>query len=125
VPESSILFVLAINEPGQRSTLAARLSLAGADVVTAKDAHDPSLLRGVHGPAVLIIDEGMMGGRSAEWIESLLEEPCWRYLVVLCEKSPATAVPAGNPRLLYFQRAAAPAALAERLPVWFPELAGS
>jgi hypothetical protein len=122
--QSNILFVLAINDAGQRSTLAARLSLAGGDVVTAKDAHDPALPRNVHGPAVLILEEAMMGDRSADWLESLLEEANWRYLVVLTDTVPAST-PGGDPRLLYLARPAAPAALAELVPNWFPELASS
>ncbi len=122
--ESNILFVLAIRDPGQRGMLAARLSLARADVVTARDAHDPALLRNVRGPAVLILEEATMGERSAEWLDSLLEEPRWRYLVVLTETIPP-APPDGDPRLLYLQRSGAPAALAELVPRWFRELAGS
>ena len=112
-----IVLVLAVSEPGLRSTLSARLSLAGADVITAKNVHDPALRSGLHGRAVLILDEDMVDGRSDEWLDTLLDEPCWHCLVVLtATPPPETAEP--NPRLLYLQLAGAPAAIAALVPQW-------
>ena len=115
-----MVLVLAVSEPGLRSTLSARLSLVGADVITAQNVLDPALCRGLHARAVLIIDEEMVETRSDEWIEMLLDEPCWHCIVVLCDGPPSAA--AANPRLIYIERANAPAAIAARLPNWVAEL---
>lgn len=115
-----MVLVLAVHEPGLRSTLAARLSLAGADVITAKNIHDPAIRRGLHSAAVLVLDDHMLGDRSDEWIAALLEEPCWHCLVVLAAAAPPPAV-AHDPRLLHLELASAPAAIAALIPQWLAE----
>jgi hypothetical protein len=111
----NVLLVLIIREAGLRSMLAARLSLVGADLVTAMDIHDPAVQRNVRGPAVLVLDEDAVAGRSAEWLDAVVAEPQWDHVVVLTGRSPAGA--AGD-RLVFLERATAPATLAALVAQW-------
>lgn len=121
MPGKEILLVLAVRELGLRSTLAARLSLVGADLITAADLHDPALERNVRHPAALILDEDAIAGRSDEWLDAVLEESRWRQVVVLTS-SPCDA--RADPRLLYLERQSAPERIADLIPQWRAEQHG-
>lgn len=114
MPATDVLLVLIFAEAGLRSTLTARLSLLGVDLVTAHGLHDPALARSLRKPAVLVVDDASVCGRSEEWIDSLLGDPLWRDVVVLGEVPPA----ARDPRLLQVDRNNAVDAIAALLPRW-------
>ncbi len=100
-----------------RSTLAARLSYAGADVVTAQGLHDPALTRGVRRRTVLVLDEDAIANRSDEWLCALVGDPHWHQVVILTS-APPPAPESGGERLRYVDRAEASAELTALLPEW-------
>jgi hypothetical protein len=120
VAGKAVLLVLAVSEPGLRSALAAQLSLAAIDLVTAHEVDGPVLRRSVRRPAVLVIDEQTVLSRPAEWLEALLIEPYWRQILVLCEKV-AGAAGARDSRLQYLAQDRAREAIAELIPQWLTE----
>jgi hypothetical protein len=115
----AVLLVLAVSEPALRSALAAQLTLAGIDLVTAHEVDGPVLRRSVRRPAVLVLDEHTVMSRSPEWLDALIAEPYWRQIVVLCDwlenDSPR------DMRLVYLDRSRAREAIAELLPKWIAE----
>jgi|EndMetStandDraft_4_1072995.scaffolds.fasta_scaffold396589_1 hypothetical protein len=115
----AVLIVLAVREPAMRSALAAQLTLAGVDLVTAHEVDGPVLRRSVRRPAVLILDEHTVVSRPPEWLDALVAEPYWRQIVVLCDiletHGPRDA------RLVHLDRHHAREAIAELLPTWVAE----
>lgn len=121
MPTTNVLLVLIIREAGLRSILTARLSLVGADLITANDVHDPALSRSMRQPGVLILDETAVAGRSGEWLDTVLADPQWRRIVLLCETPPPPDVSEADARLLRLERASATSAIAELIPRWQAE----
>lgn len=115
----NLLLVLIVRDAGLRSTLAARLSLTGADLVTAEDFHDPVIGRSVRRPATLVVDRATMERQVEGWVDGLLGQPLWRRVVVLTDRRDH-AEPA-NDRLVLIDRAGAAAGLIELLPRWAAE----
>jgi hypothetical protein len=110
----TLLLVLIVQEAGLRSALAASLSLAGADVLTADDFADPRLARHRRRPLVLITDEAAVEGFQGGSKE-LARDPRWLKLVLL---SPGAAGPNGDPKLLRLDRASAARTISRLLPEW-------
>jgi hypothetical protein len=106
--------VLIVREAGLRSTLAARLSMAEADVLTADDFDDPRLARHKKRPLVLIADEAAVDGHPGG-CDRLLADPRWLRLVVL---SPGPCADSDDPRLIRIERAHAANAIAGLVPRW-------
>ncbi|MES2988810.1 MAG: hypothetical protein V4808_12965 [Pseudomonadota bacterium] len=100
-----------------RSTLVARLSMAGADVLTADDFNDPRLARHKKRPLVLIADEAAVDAYDGG-CDGLVADPRWRRLVVL---SPGACAVSDDPRLIRIARAQAAKAIAQLLPEWQAE----
>lgn len=121
VSGSDFLLVLAAHEVGFRSTLAARLTMAGANLLTTNDVEDPGLARSVHGPAVLIVEEKLVSDRSREWLQALLAVPQWLRVVVLGDGHAEGA----EDRLIYIKPDVAVQALCALLPQWQAEAAGA
>lgn len=117
---SEILLVLAARETGFRSSLAARLTMAGANLLTTHDVEDPGLARSVHGPAVLMVEEALVADRSPEWLQALLAVPQWLRVVVLGDGHDERA----EDRLIYIKSDAAVKTIAALLPQWQAEAAG-
>lgn len=118
----SALIVLALREAGLRSMLSAQLTSIGVDLITANDPHDPALGRSMRRPAAaLILDDAMVGARSAEWLTSLLDDPNWRTVVVLAAEPGAATAEPGDPRLIRLARANAVTALATLAAQWIAE----
>jgi hypothetical protein len=117
----SVLLVLIIREAGLRSTLSARLSLVGADLITARSLDDPVLRRSVQRPAILIIEEETIAGFDMIDLVTLLDSPHWRQVVALCDALPGPVAPNSDPRLLRLERKSAPSAIAELVPRWQSE----
>ncbi|WHU04728.1 hypothetical protein [Sphingomonas sp. NIBR02145] len=78
----SPLLVLVVREAGLRSTLIARLSMAGADLVTIDNIDDPRIQRWLAKGPVLILDQAALqareGGEAA-----LRADPRWRAIAVI------------------------------------------
>lgn len=111
-----MLLVLAVQEAGLRSTLAAQLAMAGASLITAKDVDDPAITRGVRRPAVLVLDTLTVSTKSAEWLAEALEDVRWHQVVVLTD-----APLASNSKLVHCEPAHAVRVLTEKLPLWREE----
>lgn len=80
----AILVVVVVRDAGLRSALAAHLSLAGLDLLTAS-----SIGYGLLGstmirePSVLVIDEALIPCDAETWIEKQRSVGNWRHLVVV------------------------------------------
>ncbi|RYD62669.1 MAG: hypothetical protein EOP58_12800 [Sphingomonadales bacterium] len=96
-----------------RSTLAARLSMAGADVLTADDFGDPRLARHKKRPLVLIADDVAIESHEGG-CDGLLADPRWLCLVVM----PGACTDREDPRLIRVERATAAKTIAQLLPEW-------
>lgn len=117
---SEVLLVLAASEIGFRSSLAARLTMAGANLLTTNDVEDAGLARSVHGPAVLIVEQSLVADRSTEWLQALLAVPQWLRVVVLGEGRADDA----DERLIYIKSDAAVKTITALIPEWQAEAAG-
>ncbi|MBX3564072.1 MAG: hypothetical protein KF730_05780 [Sphingomonas sp.] len=106
--------MLILREAGLRSTLVARVSMAGADVLTADDFNDPRLARHKKRPLVLIADEAAIDAHAGGY-EGLLADPRWRRVVVV---SPGMCPESDDPRLIRIERAHAARKIAHLLPEW-------
>lgn len=122
MPDTQVLLVLAVQEAGLRSALAAQLALSGASLVTTSDVDSPALLRGVRRPAVLVLDEAMAGERPGGWLEAELEDGRWLQIVLLAAALEAESA-AAHPKLLRAEARHAVRTLAERIPHWSEECA--
>jgi hypothetical protein len=91
------LLVLVAREAGLRSTLIARLSMAGADLVTIDNLDDPRVERWLAKSPVLIIDEAALatrpGGEAA-----LRADPRWCAIAVVGGAATDAAHPPRIPR---------------------------
>jgi len=117
VPSRLMHIVLVVQDASLRSALIARLSIAGASLVTARDLNDPALRRGSARPAVLIVDEATI----AEQLDAMLGEPRWHRVVVLTASTPSERASDADPRLIHVQRDATAARIAECVPGWRPD----
>lgn len=109
------LLVLIVREAGLRSTLIARLSMAGADLVTLDNIDDPSVERWLAKAPVLIIDEVVLAGREGGEA-ALRADPRWRGIAVIGGAAADAAMPAR------IAREDAAAAIEAMLPGWgYPE----
>lgn len=122
MPNKQVLLVLAVQEAGLRSALAAQLALSGASLVTTGDVDNPALLRGVRRPAVLVLDAGMAGERPAGWMEGALEDVRWLQIVLLSADAVEETAEA-HPKLLRAEPRLAARALADNVPRWREECA--
>lgn len=87
------LLVLVVREAGLRSTLIARLSMAGADLVTIDNIDDPRIQRWLGKSPVLILDEAVLAGREGG--EAVLRaDPRWRAIAVIGGEAEDAAHPA-------------------------------
>ncbi len=106
------LLVLIIEDVGLRSSLIARLSLAGESLVTLDgDPADPLLRRIAPSPAILIIDAETVGQR----LEALSEGERWQGIIVL---APEAAELAGTDQVRIVDRRLALAGITETLDGW-------
>lgn len=121
MPDTHVLLVLAIQEAGLRSALAAQLALSGASLVTTGDVDDPALLRGVRRPAVLVLDGGMAAERPAGWLDAALDDVRWLQIVLL--SAGVEDPPGAHPKLLHAETRLAARALADNVPRWREECA--
>jgi len=125
VSTSDFLLVLAAREIGFRSSLAARLTMAGANLLTTNDVEDPGLARSVHGPAVLIVEQALVADRSSEWLQALLAVPQWLRVVVLGEAATENGrAERADDRLIYIKSDAAVKTISALIPQWQAEAAG-
>jgi hypothetical protein len=122
VPETQVLLVLAVQEAGLRSALAAQLALSGASLVTTSDVDNPALLRGVRRPAVLVLDAGMAAERPLGWLEGALDDVRWLQIVLLSAAAVEDRANA-HPKLLRAEIRSAARALADNVPRWREECA--
>lgn len=119
---SEVLLVLAAREMGFRSALAARLTMAGANLLTTNDVEDPGLARSVHGPAVLIVEQALVTDRSSEWLQALLAVPQWLRVVVLGDAVMDNGRAEGaDDRLIYIKSDVAVKTIAALIPEWQAE----
>lgn len=119
---SEVLLVLAAREMGFRSALAARLTMAGANLLTTNDVEDPGLARSVHGPAVLIVEQALVTDRSSEWLQALLAVPQWLRVVVLGDAVLENGRAEGaDDRLIYIKSDLAVKTIAALIPEWQAE----
>lgn len=109
------LLVLVIRGTGLRTTLTARLSMAGADLVTTDNLDDPRIARWLRDSPVLIIEDVALA--SYEGGEATLRgDPRWRAVAVIGDGG---AGEEDSPRIA---RADAAAAIEAMLPGWgYPE----
>jgi hypothetical protein len=114
VISETLLLVLIVRETGLRSTLVAKLSMAGADVLTTGDFDDPRLMRHALRRLVLIADEAAVDGYDGG-CDRLLAEGCWFRLVML---SPGAGAVSGDLRLIRLERTIAAATIVSLLPGW-------
>jgi hypothetical protein len=122
VSASEVLLVLAAREMGFRSALAARLTMAGANLLTTNDVEDPGLARSVHGPAVLIVEQALVTDRSSEWLQALLAVPQWLRVVVLGDAVMDNGRAEGaDDRLIYIKSDVAVKTIAALIPEWQAE----
>jgi hypothetical protein len=108
-----VLLVLAVQEAGLRSALAAQLAMAGASLITANDVDDPALTRGVRRPAVLVIDTMTVSKRDGDWLAATLEDLRWHQVVVLTDQPPLA-----HPKLVHCAPMQAVRVLTEKMPQW-------
>lgn len=94
-----VLAVLAIEEAALRSMLAARLSFAGADVLTVPQPR-VDFRRHVNRPAVLIIDAPAIAGDAVARLATLADHPHWLQVIVV--GSPPVAAAA---HIAFYERA--------------------
>ncbi|MCW3847436.1 hypothetical protein OF829_09290 [Sphingomonas sp. LB-2] len=100
--------------------MAARLTMAGANLLTTNDVEDPGLARSVHGPAVLIVDEALLADRSPEWLQALLAVPQWLKVIVLGDGRAEGA----DERLIYIKSDTAVRTISALIPQWQAEASG-
>lgn len=112
VPSRTLILVLIVREAGLRSTLAARLSMAGADVITADSLDDPRMQR-LRAGAVLVLDAP--AAEDAGGPAAVLADPRWETLVLIGDGETNGAT---DPRLLRVGRAIAGVVIEARLPEW-------
>lgn len=106
------LLVLIIEDVGLRSSLIARLSLAGESLVTLDgDPADPLLGRIAPPPAILIVDAETVG----QQLEVLSEGERWNGIIVL---APEAGEMAGTDRVRIVDRRLALAGITETLANW-------
>lgn len=106
------LLVLIVEDVGLRSSLIARLSLAGESVVTLDgDPADPLLDRIAPPPAILIVDEETIGQR----LEALSEGERWNGIIVLASEAVESA---GTNQVRIVDRQLALAGITETLASW-------
>lgn len=87
----AILVVVVVCDPGLRSALAARLSLDGFELLTASGI-GYGLLGStmIRPPAVLVIDEALIPGDAARWIEKQRNVAEWYRLAVITSAAQVT-----------------------------------
>jgi hypothetical protein len=124
VADRSVLLVLIVRDVGLRSTLVARLSLAGGDLITASQPHDPVLERKRLRDAVMVIDEETIAIQPAGWIETVLDDPRWRAIVVLTWQPAASDAGTNRPRLIHVERDNAAKAITALVHQWRDEPVG-
>jgi hypothetical protein len=106
------LLVLIVEDVGLRSSLIARLSLAGESLVTLDgDPADPLLARIAPPPAILIIDAETVGQR----LEALSEGGRWNGIIVLASEG---SEPTGTDQVRIVDRRLALAGITETLASW-------
>lgn len=109
--------VLIVRDASLRSAWVARLSIAGANLITAADLDSPGLRRAAIRPALLVVDEASVGTK----LGAILEDPRWHRIVVLAASPPAPD-PNSDARVIYVQGDATAALLSEHVPGWRPEI---
>lgn len=111
----SPLLVLVVREAGLRTTLIARLSMAGADLVTISDIDDPRIQRWIDKGPVLVLDAAALAEREGGE-PALRADPRWRAIAVIGGEAQDPAFP---PRISSGDAAAEIEAM---LPAWgYPE----
>lgn len=111
------LLVLIVGEAALRSTLAAHLSMRGADIVTASNFRDPVIQRTVRGPATLVVDEAGVAAQPGNWIDAMLDQARWERVVVLTARETEAARDA-HERLLFVPADSAATTLSGLLNQW-------
>jgi hypothetical protein len=113
VISDDLLLVLIVREAGLRSSLAARLGMTGADLMTADSFHAPRVAPVRDGPVVLIADQQAVddhvGGSGA-----LAADPRWQRVVIITSDG-STEI---TPELIRMPRDNAAAAIAALVAEW-------
>ena len=86
MPTNNVLLVLIARDAGMRSSLAARLSMSGVDLLTVEAFDDPRIGRGRPRRVVLVADEGAVDGHD---LDSLIADSRWFRLVLVSDASGA------------------------------------
>lgn len=82
--------ILALEDIGLRSVLAARLSMAGEVPIVTEDHRDPALGQALRGAAILVIEESLIATTPVEWAETLRDQ-CWAGdLIIIANQIPET-----------------------------------
>jgi hypothetical protein len=79
--------VLIVKELGLRSTLAARLALHGASVMTAENFRDCAVRRFDRKRTLLVLDQPAFDAESDSWVESLDAQHGWRGVLILSRQA--------------------------------------
>ncbi|RYD66533.1 MAG: hypothetical protein EOP58_05260 [Sphingomonadales bacterium] len=116
MPTNTILLVLIARDAGMRSSLAARLGMSGADLLTIEGFDDPRIAREQHRRVVLVADQDAVDGHGAG-IHVLADDPRW-YRLVLVSDAPGV----DGPRLIRVLRKDAGRAIAAMLESWQVEI---
>lgn len=86
------MLVLVAREAGLRTSLVARLSMAGGDIVTVDNLDDPRVERWLAHAPVLIIDNAALAGREGGEA-ALRGDPRWRAIAVIGGQAADGATP--------------------------------
>jgi hypothetical protein len=104
-----------VRDAGLRSSLAARLSMSSADVLTVENFDDSRIVRGRRRRVVLVADQAAVDGHGGD-SERLSADARWQCLVLLTDE------PGGDtPRMVHVPRKDAAAAIVAMIPVWQAE----
>lgn len=109
-----ILLAIIVRDAGLRSLLAARLSMAGVDLVTGESFATLKIPRRPKQSVVLIADQAAADAHEGG-AAGLVADPRWRQVVLIADAEISLA---GNPRMMRVRRAGALAAIAALLPDW-------
>lgn len=93
--------VLIVKELGLRSTLAGRLALNGAAVMTAENFRDCATRRLKRDRVLLVLDQPAFEAEADAWTASLDEEDGWLAVMILGQEAQPAEV---DPRLVWTRR---------------------